>query len=121
MADRVEHAEHAMSALMRFVVSLIIPLWALAMVALGVEYRSLWWLGCGLVVGAIGLILGSATRWRVRCSTCAKVGGPCRGPNRPALTKTKIPPEGCESHASGLICERSAGRIFFRSDAYFRV
>ncbi len=58
MADRVKHAEHAMSALMRFVVSLIIPLWALAMVALGVEYRSLWWLGCGLVVGAIGLILG---------------------------------------------------------------
>ena len=57
MADRVEHAEHAMSALMRFVVSLIIPLWALAMLALGVEYRSLWWLGCGLAVGAVGLIL----------------------------------------------------------------
>ena len=44
MADRVEHAEHVMSALMRFVVSLIIPLWALAMLALGVEYRSLWWI-----------------------------------------------------------------------------
>ncbi len=57
MADRVEHAEHAMSALMRFVVSLIIPIWALAMLALGVEYRSLWWLGCGLVVGAVGVIL----------------------------------------------------------------
>ncbi len=57
MADRVEHAEHAMSALMRFVVSLIIPLWALAMLVLGVEYRSVWWLGCGLAVGAVGLIL----------------------------------------------------------------
>jgi hypothetical protein len=57
MADPVEHAEHVMSALMRFVVSLIIPLWALAMLVLGVEYRSLWWLGCGLVVGAIGLVL----------------------------------------------------------------
>ena len=56
MADRVENAEHAISALMRFVVSLIIPLWALAMLVLGVEYRSLWWLGCGLVVGAIGLL-----------------------------------------------------------------
>ena len=54
--DRQEQAEHAMSALMRFVVSLIIPLWALAMVVLGVEYRSLWWLGCGVVVGAIGLL-----------------------------------------------------------------
>jgi hypothetical protein len=57
MADRAEQAEHAMSALMRFIVSLIIPLWALAMLALGVEYRSLWWLGCGLVVGAVGLLL----------------------------------------------------------------
>lgn len=42
--------------MMRFVVSLILPLWALAMLALGVEYRSLWWLGCGLAVGAVGLL-----------------------------------------------------------------
>jgi hypothetical protein len=56
MADPVENAEHAISALMRFMVSLIIPLWALAMLVLGIEYRSLWWLGCGLVVGAIGLL-----------------------------------------------------------------
>jgi len=57
MDERAEHAERAMSALMRFVVSLIIPLWALAMLALGVEYRSIWWLGCGVVVGAVGLLL----------------------------------------------------------------
>jgi hypothetical protein len=56
MADRAEQAEGAISALMRFVVSLIIPIWALAMLALGVEYRSIWWLGCGLAVGAIGLL-----------------------------------------------------------------
>jgi hypothetical protein len=56
MADRAEQAEGATSALMRFVVSLIIPIWALAMLALGVEYRSIWWLGCGLAVGAIGLL-----------------------------------------------------------------
>jgi len=56
MVDPAEKAEHAISALMRFVVSLIIPLWAIAMLVLGVEYRSLWWLGCGLVVGAIGLL-----------------------------------------------------------------
>jgi hypothetical protein len=56
MADRAEEAEHAISAMMRFVVSLIIPLWALGMLVLGVEYRSLWWLGCGFVVGAIGLL-----------------------------------------------------------------
>jgi hypothetical protein len=57
MADRAEQAEHAISALMRFVVSLIIPVWALAMLALGVEYRSFWWLGCGAVVGGVGLLL----------------------------------------------------------------
>src|SRR6202030_3726751 len=56
MADRAEQAEHAISALMRFIVSLIIPIWALAMLALGIEYRSIWWLGCGVVVGAIGLL-----------------------------------------------------------------
>ena len=57
MDDRAEQAEHAISALMRFGVSLIIPLWALAMLALGIEYRSLWWLGCGVVVGGVGLLL----------------------------------------------------------------
>ncbi len=56
MADPTEQAEHAISALMRFVVSLIIPIWALAMLALGIEYRSIWWLGCGLAVGAVGLL-----------------------------------------------------------------
>ena len=54
--DRQEQAEHAISALMRFVVSLIIPLWALAMFVLGIKNHSLWWIGCGLVVGAIGLL-----------------------------------------------------------------
>jgi TRAP-type mannitol/chloroaromatic compound transport system permease large subunit len=57
MADPAEQAEHAISALMRFVVSLIIPIWALAMLVLGLEYRSLWWLGCGVAVGAVGLLL----------------------------------------------------------------
>ena len=56
MADPSQQAERAISALMRFVVSLIIPLWALAMAVLGFEYRSIWWLGCGVVVGAVGLL-----------------------------------------------------------------
>jgi len=56
MADSNEQAEHAISALMRFIVSLIIPLWALAMLALGIEYGSIWWIGCGLAVGAVGLL-----------------------------------------------------------------
>jgi hypothetical protein len=54
--NRQEQAENAMSALMRFAVSLLIPAWALAMLVLGIEYGSGWWIGCGLVVGAIGLL-----------------------------------------------------------------
>jgi hypothetical protein len=57
VADRREQAEKAMSALMRFVTSMIIPLWALAMVVMGIEHRSLWSLGCGIVVGGIGVLL----------------------------------------------------------------
>ncbi len=57
MADPVERAERAVSVLARLVISLVMPLWALAMVILGVEYRSGWWLGTGVVVGAIGLLL----------------------------------------------------------------
>ncbi len=57
MADPIERAEHAVSVLARLVISLVMPLWALAMVILGVEYRSAWWLGTGIVVGAIGLLL----------------------------------------------------------------
>jgi TRAP-type mannitol/chloroaromatic compound transport system permease large subunit len=57
MADSTEQAEHAISALMRFVVSLIIPVWAFTMLVLGVEYRSIWWLGCGVAVGGVGLLL----------------------------------------------------------------
>ena len=54
MADQVERAERAVSALVRLGISAILPIWALLMIVLGAEYRSLWWLGTGLVVGAIG-------------------------------------------------------------------
>ncbi len=56
MADQVEKAERAVSALMRLGISAVLPLWALLMIILGIEYRSLWWLGTGLVVGAIGIL-----------------------------------------------------------------
>ncbi|HKM98960.1 MAG TPA: hypothetical protein VJX23_00485 [Candidatus Binataceae bacterium] len=56
MADRVEKAERAISALMRLGISAVLPLWALLMIFLGLEYRSLWWLGTGVVVGGIGVL-----------------------------------------------------------------
>ena len=56
MADQVEKAERVVSALFRFGISAILPVWALLMIVLGAEYRSPWWLGTGLVVAAIGIV-----------------------------------------------------------------
>jgi len=54
--DRTEQAERAMSFLARLGISAILPLWALIMIVLGIVDRSAWWLGTGVVVGAIGLL-----------------------------------------------------------------
>jgi len=54
--DRTEQAERAMSFMARLGISAILPVWALIMVVLGIIDRSLWWLGTGVVVGAIGIL-----------------------------------------------------------------
>jgi hypothetical protein len=56
MPNQVEKAERAVSALMRLGISAVMPLWAVVMVVLGIEYRSLWWLGTGVVVGGVGVL-----------------------------------------------------------------
>jgi hypothetical protein len=56
MADPAERAEYAVSVLMRLLVSLALPVWGLVMLIIGIVHVSGWWIGCGLVVGAIGLL-----------------------------------------------------------------
>lgn len=56
MADQIEKAEGVISVLMRLGIAAILPLWALIMIVLGLEYRSVWWIGTGVVVGAIGIL-----------------------------------------------------------------
>jgi hypothetical protein len=56
MAEPAERAERAISFLMRLLVSFALPAWGLAMLILGVRYASGWWIGCGLVVEAVGLL-----------------------------------------------------------------
>ncbi|MFZ0659452.1 MAG: hypothetical protein WBE78_16515 [Candidatus Binataceae bacterium] len=56
MADQIEKAERAVSVLIRLGIAAILPLWALIMIVLGLEYRSVWWIGTGVVVGAVGLL-----------------------------------------------------------------
>lgn len=47
MADEIEKAERAISILMRLAIAAILPIWALAMLAIGLEYQSPWWIGTG--------------------------------------------------------------------------
>lgn len=55
--ERLERAETAISAIARMIVSLIVPLWGLAMLILGLADHSLWWVACGVLVLGVGAIL----------------------------------------------------------------
>jgi hypothetical protein len=46
-----------MSILMRIIIAAILPLWALAMIVIGAEHGSVWWILVGLVVGGIGVLM----------------------------------------------------------------
>jgi hypothetical protein len=56
MADPQERAERAVSMLMRLGISLVMPIWALAMLLLGLRDRSVWWIIFGLIVGGLGAL-----------------------------------------------------------------
>lgn len=56
MADPQERAERAVSILMRLVISIVMPVWGLAMLIIGVRNLSGWWIGFGLIVGALGTL-----------------------------------------------------------------
>ena len=59
-ATEAEHGgeaiERVVSFLIRLLISLAMPAWALAMLAVGIRNQSPWWIGCGLAVGAVGLL-----------------------------------------------------------------
>jgi hypothetical protein len=42
---------------MKIIIAVILPLWALAMIVMGVEEGSVWWILVGLVVGGVGLLM----------------------------------------------------------------
>ncbi|MGH7948957.1 MAG: hypothetical protein ACREQF_07015 [Candidatus Binataceae bacterium] len=54
---RIARAERLVSTLARLVISLVLPAWALVMLLLGWYNHSLWWIGTGLAVGAVGLVM----------------------------------------------------------------
>ena len=53
---RREKAEEAISFVMRFIVSSVMPLWGAAMVILGAMNGSAWWIGTGAAVIGVGLL-----------------------------------------------------------------
>jgi hypothetical protein len=57
MADTGKGCGRALSVLMRMAVSLVLPFWGLAMLVMGVSWGAGWWTACGLVVGAIGVVM----------------------------------------------------------------
>lgn len=56
MADPAERAEQAVSLLMRLFTSVLLPVWAVAMLIVGFVDGSIWWVVCGVAVGAVGLL-----------------------------------------------------------------
>jgi len=57
MAQPGEKTEHALSVVIRFLISLALPLWGLAILVLGIVHGLGWWIVTGLVVVAIGVLL----------------------------------------------------------------
>ncbi len=57
MADPTERAEQAVSLLMRLFTSALLPIWGLALIIVGALYGSGWWIACGVVIGAVGLLM----------------------------------------------------------------
>ena len=55
--DSQEKIEATVSFVARMVISLVLPVWGLAMLILGVAWASPWWIICGAVTAGIGLIL----------------------------------------------------------------
>ncbi|HLI79951.1 MAG TPA: hypothetical protein VKV03_08205 [Candidatus Binataceae bacterium] len=56
MAEPQERAERAISMLMRLGISIVMPLWGLAMLILGIRNMSGWWIISGLIVGGLGAL-----------------------------------------------------------------
>lgn len=53
----MEKAELGADLVIRFLVSLMLPVWGLAFVALGVTYDLGWWIACGAAIIIVGLLM----------------------------------------------------------------
>jgi hypothetical protein len=57
MAGRADKFQESISWILRLVVSLILPVWGVALIVIGLKYGSAWWIASGVAIGATGVII----------------------------------------------------------------
>jgi hypothetical protein len=57
MAGQADKVQESISWILRLVVSLILPVWGVALIVIGFKYGSAWWIASGIAIGAAGAII----------------------------------------------------------------
>jgi hypothetical protein len=57
MAGQADKVQESISWILRLVVSLILPVWGVALIVIGLKYGSAWWIASGVAIGATGVII----------------------------------------------------------------
>ena len=57
MAGQADKVQESISWILRLVVSLILPVWGVALIVIGLKYGSAWWIASGIAIGAAGAII----------------------------------------------------------------
>lgn len=56
MAGKSDKVQESISWIPRLAVSLLLPLWGVALIVLGIRYGSLWWMASGVAIAAAGAV-----------------------------------------------------------------
>jgi len=57
MAGTVNRTQDTLGFIIRVLVSLILPAWGVALIVLGAEHGSAWWIASGVAIGAAGVVI----------------------------------------------------------------
>ena len=57
MAGQADKVQESISWTLRLLVSLILPAWGIALLAIGINYGSAWWFLSGLAIGVTGALI----------------------------------------------------------------
>ncbi|MGH7914464.1 MAG: hypothetical protein ACREPW_07430 [Candidatus Binataceae bacterium] len=54
MAGKAHKVQGLIGGIVRLVVSLILPIWGIALIVIGINYDSAWWIASGVAIGIAG-------------------------------------------------------------------